>query len=202
MGDYCGVPTERLTSRAVVRSGLHVGRSRCRYRRDPGRTGYHHGGQEGDRQRERPHRYHRDVPPHHFRTRGRRHRPAARPDRGAAEPERPDGQPDGRPDAARRIARRFRRPAPGTDRPRPRSGHRRDAQAPAGRAAAAGRHRARLAGRARRGLPLGTRDERAGRAAADRAARAPADLAVRQPDPGSGRPRRIGPARSPRPTAT
>ena len=25
MGDYCGVPTERLTSRAVVRSGLHAG---------------------------------------------------------------------------------------------------------------------------------------------------------------------------------
>ena len=58
----------------------------------------------------------------------------------------------------------------------------------------AGRHRARLAGRARRGLPLGTRDERAGGAAADRAAGTSADLAVRQPDSRAGRPRRIGPA--------
>ena len=40
----------------------------------------------------------------------------------------------------------------------------RHAQAPAGRAPARRRHRARLGVRARRGLPLGARDERAGRA--------------------------------------
>src|SRR3954471_22394253 len=44
---------------------------------------------------ERPHRHDRDVPPDDLRAGGRGDRPAARPDRGTAPPERPHGQPDG-----------------------------------------------------------------------------------------------------------
>ena len=65
--------------------------------------------------------------------------------------------------------------------------HARDAQAPPRRAPARRRHRTRLGLRARRGLPLGARHERAGRAPPARAARPPDRVAVRQPDP---RPRR------------
>ena len=47
-------------------------------------------------------RHHGDVSPHHPRAGGGRRGPHARPDRGAARPERPDGQPDGGADGARR----------------------------------------------------------------------------------------------------
>ena len=57
---------------------------------------------------ERPDRHHRDVPPHHLRAGRGGHRPAARPHRRAAAPERADGQPDGGPDGARRAAHRRR----------------------------------------------------------------------------------------------
>ena len=56
------------------------------------------------------------------------------------------------------------RSAPGAHRRGPRARGGRDAQAPARRAAAGRRHRPGLGGRARRGLPLGARDERGGRA--------------------------------------
>ena len=92
-----------------------------------------------------------------------------------------------RPHGARRPRRRLRRPPPRAHRRRPQQGRARDAQAPSRRASARRRHRPRLGVRARRGLPLGARDERAGRAPLARAARPPDRVAVRQPDP---RPRR------------
>ena len=117
---------------------------------------------------------------------------AARPDRRAPRPQRPDRLADRGPDGARRAAHRHRRPPPRAHRRRPGQGHPGDAQAPAGRAAADRRHRPGVGVRPRRGLPLGARDERAGRAQAPRAARPPHRVAVRQPDPGPGRARRHG----------
>ena len=58
--------------------------------------------------RERPHRHHRDVPPHDLRAGGGGRRPAARPHRRAAGAVRPDGVADGGPDGARRPAHRSR----------------------------------------------------------------------------------------------
>ena len=71
----------------------------------------------------------------------------------------------------------------------PPRGDRRDAQAPARRAAAGRRHRPGLGGRAHRGLPVGARHERGRRAAHRRDARQAAGLPARQPDPRTGRPR-------------
>ena len=60
------------------------------------------------------------------------------------------------------------------------------AQAPAGRAAARRCHRPGLGGPAHRGVPVGARDERRGRAPHRRAAGQAARVPARQPDPGTG----------------
>ena len=159
--DHVAVWTSALSIRArgpVARTRRH----RCRWDASELSPGPPHDTSRGTHVR--TDRHHGDVSPHHPRTRRGRCGPHARPDRGAARTERPDGQPDGGAHGARRPADGRGRPASGADRRGPPAGDPGDAQAPPRRVPARRRHRAGMGAGARRGVPLGARDERGGRA--------------------------------------